>query len=125
MQSAPTTVSAATLQGIIADLDDNAKVRNVGAPYVFEVVVGPPSFDDWCPVTVSAGVPGEDDNSIQYLWLKDASTQKTRRIYGAKRVAPGSTAALLTQNLKRGYRAKPLLYSSERGLFEGEAFTVK
>ena len=84
-----------------------------------EVKIGKPNADAWCSVEIRA--PQAD--AVEYLWLKDAQSPRTRKVYGAKNVRP-SEAAVLTQQLKVGYRAKPFFYSREIGLYEGEAFTV-
>ena len=116
---------AASTQSICSELDDDA-VHNAGGP-LFEVSVGPAGFDSWCPVTVRASLAALDElqgDSIEYVWLKDASSPKARRIYASRKASAESTAVELTQALKSGYRARPLLYCSKGGVFEGEVFTV-
>ena len=116
---------AATTQSICSELDDGA-VHNAGGP-LFDVSVGPAGFDSWCPVTVRASLAALDelrDDTIEYVWLKDASSPKARRIYASRKASAGSTAVELMQALKSGYRARPLLYCSRGGLYEGEVFTV-
>ena len=114
--------AAATIMSVCSSLDDERAVRNLDDFHEFDVSVGAPGFDSWCAVTVRVKT---DD--IEYLWLKDASTPKTRRIFAAKQFpikGGASTVAELTQQLKVGYRVKPLSFCSSHGLYEGEPFTV-
>ena len=114
-------------------LDDRAEVRHAaGGSHAFDVTIAPPGFDNWCTVEVralAADQPhhgGDELGRVEYLWLKDASTSMTRRVYAARKLKPTDepTAAVLRQQLKVGYRVKPLLYCSLHGLYEGEPFTV-
>ena len=114
--------AAATIMSVCSSLDDERAVRNLDDFHEFDVSVGAPGFDSWCAVTVRVKT---DD--IEYLWLKDASTPKTRRIFAAKQfpIKGGAyTVAEVTQQLKVGYRVKPLSFCSSHGLYEGEPFTV-
>ena len=87
------------------------------------VVVGSPGFDSWCPVEVSAPLIVGADH-IDYLWLKDARTESSQRIYAARSFAGDASAPRLTQNLKTGYVFKPMAYCSAHGLWEGQPIRV-
>ena len=61
---------------------------------------------------------------IDYLWLKDARTESSQRIYAARSFAGDASAPRLTQNLKTGYVFKPMAYCSAHGLWEGQPIQV-
>ena len=107
---------AATIQSVVQALDDN-EAHNIAIGDII-VNIGRPNSDSWCSVEVFA------PQGVEYLWLKDAQSPLARKIYAAKSLRP-SESAVLQKQLKVGYRAKPLYYSREIGLYEGEAFTVK
>jgi len=113
----PPQPALATLVSVCAALDEDATTRNLD-PSRFQVRISAPGFDSWCAVTVRVSDP---DETVQYLWLKDAAP-KARRIWAAAKLKPGVVE--LTQALKVGYRVKPLLYCSRHGLFEGAPFVV-
>jgi len=122
----PLASDAATINSVCSSLEDSAHGRNSGGAHAFDVVVSPPGFDSWCTVTVRVQSADHDD-SVDYVWLKDASTTATRRIFAAKKVRPasaGTPAVELTQQLKQGYQVKPMAFCRVHGLYEGAAFTV-
>ena len=117
----PLPAAAATVMSVCRDLDDSYVSRNVDGFHKFDVSCSAPGFDGWCAVTVHV-----QTDDIEYLWLKDASTPLARRIFAAKKIPYGAVSggAELTQQLKVGYRVKPLSYCRSHGLYEGEAFVV-
>ena len=123
----PSAAGAMMTVEICRNLDANAGNRFAGdtfAAHNIQVSVGPPGFDYWCPVEISAP-SSADGHHIDYLWLKDARTPKTTRIFAAKAFTAIDGAALqLTQLLKVGYVFRPMAYCSVHGLWEGDAVTV-
>ena len=61
---------------------------------------------------------------IDYLWLKDARTESSQRIYAARSFAGDASVPRLVQNLKKGYFFKPMAYCSAHGLWEGQPIKV-
>ena len=119
--SSPWPARADTTQSICQKLDNDAPSRNArGHPAEqLEIVVGPPGFDSWCPVEVSAPLIVGTDH-IDYLWLKDARTESCQRIYAARSFTGEARVPRLAQNLKKGYVFKPMAYCSAHGLWEGD-----
>lgn len=113
------------IQSVVTTLDETEVHQPAQGVHAIEVAVGAPNSDSWCAVAVTA------PRDVEYLWLKDASTATTRKVYGARYFAAQSSAsprqhpAVLQQQLKVGYRAKPFSYSKENGLYEGETFIVR
>ena len=121
----PASSTARTLQSICMDLD-SSRVHHTGRR-LFEITVGPPGLDSWSPVTVRASLFGLEEwsgDSIEYVWLKDASSSTSRRVYAARKAPSGSAELQLTQALKSGYRARPMVYCRNGGLYEGDLFVV-
>ena len=122
---APLPAHPATIQSVVTTLDETEVHQPAQGVHAIEVAVGAPNSDSWCAVAVTA------PRDVEYLWLKDASTATTRKVYGARYFAAQSSAsprqhpAVLQQQLKVGYRAKPFSYSKENGLYEGETFIVR
>lgn len=123
--TSPLIARADTVQSICQKLEKDAPTRNAaGHPAEqLEVVVGAPGFDAWCPVEVSGPLLVGADH-IDYLWLKDARTAASQRIYAARSFTGDAGIPRLTQNLKKGYVFKPMAYCSAHGLWEGEPIKV-
>ena len=123
--TSPRLARADTIQSICQKLDTDAPRNAQGHPAEqLEIVVGLPGFDAWCPVEVSAPLIAGADH-IDYLWLKDARTETSQRIYAARSFA-GDDARVpsLRQKLKKGYVFRPMAYCSGHGLWEGQPIKV-
>ena len=125
----PLPVCAETVKDIVTRLDVSTASRNADgdpAEHLVEVIVGLPGFDSWCPIEISAPyVVGADGHHIDFLWLKDARTASTRKVFAARafeRTDP--SIPRLVQNLKKGSVFRPMAYCSAHGLWEGEPITV-
>ena len=120
--------NAETVKEVVRRLDGTVSHNADGDPaeHLCEIVVGQPGFDSWCPVEISAPyVVGAEGHHIDYLWLKDARTTSTQKIFAARafeRTDP--TIPRLVQNLKKGSVFRPMAYCSTHGLWEGEPITV-
>ena len=120
----PRKAQAATLTSVCQELDAAASDRRrPDDAHRFDVSVGAPGMDSWCSVSVR--VTSADGSPVQYVWLKDATSSTSRRIFGAKKVPPDGGTAELTKLLKEGARARPMLYCNKNGLYEGEPFDVR
>jgi desulfoferrodoxin (superoxide reductase-like protein) len=120
--------NAETVKEVVRRLDSTVSRNADGDPaeHLCEIVVGQPGFDSWCPVEISAPyVVGAEGHHIDYLWMKDARTVSTQRVFAARafeRTDP--TIPRLVQNLKKGSVFRPMVYCSAHGLWEGEPITV-
>lgn len=119
--SSPLPAHAATIATTLQQLDQTEAHNTANGKHSLSVEIGAPNSDAWCSVDVA--VPSDCDCDVEYIWIKDASTPLTRRVYSSRFLKSGETPVLRSQ-LKVGYRAKPLMYSKRDGLFEGEVFEV-
>ena len=118
----PLPAPSATIQSVVTALDSTEVHQRAEGTHQLKVTIGRPNSDSWCSVEVAT------PSNMEYIWVKDVSTPNARRVYGAKYFTSkesSSPQAVLQQQLKVGYQVKPLSYSKEAGLYEGDAFTVR
>ena len=101
-----TLLDKETAERTEADFSSVIEIRPIGGP------LGAAS----ALVVVDAGNAGDFD----YVWLKNAATNEVVATIGKKQPPP----MMIKAPLARGMVIKPMAYSKEAGLWEGDAFLV-